>query len=103
MSIPGAPSASTCRQETEEQHRSGRPEAVRPEPGAVSTAAPLPCLCRNPSGASAGGACAAALAFGRLPLEVPEQGLVSVSVSAGRCHNSGEAPEAKEPATWAGC
>lgn len=50
VSIPGAPSPSTCRQETEEQHCSGRPEAVRPEPGAVSTRAPLPSVCSNPAG-----------------------------------------------------
>lgn len=35
--LPGAPSPSTCRQEAEEQRRSGRPEDVRLQPRAVST------------------------------------------------------------------
>lgn len=62
VSIPGAPSPSTCRQETEEQHRSGRPEAIGPRPRAVSTRGSPPLCPQEPSGARA-----AALAFGRLP------------------------------------
>lgn len=84
VSIAGAPSPSTRRQETEEQHRRGRPQAVRPGPGAVSTRGSPSPLCRKPAGPALGGP-RHSPSLG----EVQEQGWVSASVSAGSCHTVG--------------
>lgn len=79
VSIAGAPSPSTRRQETEEQHRRGRPQAVRPGPGAVSTRG-SPHSLQETSGASAGGARATALASGRSRSRVGSRRLFLLAV-----------------------